>query len=138
MAVAFDAHAARMAYVIELLPDLPVIRVAFDGPVSVQDRADALDAVIHRQAASSYRRLMVDLTGASMNDASTSETIAHVSRLARHPIVRGMRIAYIGDASLSASVESLAALRGYFYQRFRSQASALRWLCGDGAMATAA
>ena len=28
-------------------------------------------------------------------------------------------------------IDSLAALRGYFYQRFRSRESALRWLCGD-------
>ena len=66
-----------MAYVIELLPELPVIRVAFDGHVSLQDRVDALEAVIHRQATSSYRRLMVDLTRASMADASNSETVAH-------------------------------------------------------------
>lgn len=127
-----------MTYAIELLPELPVIRVVLQGRVSLQHRIEALDEVISRQSTSSYRKLLVDLSGATMADATTSETVAHASRLARHPTVRGMRIAYVGEASLSASVESLAALRGYFYQRFRTQASALRWLCGERALPRAA
>ena len=49
-----------------------------------------------------------------------------------------MRIAYVGEAPSAESVESLAALRGYFYQRFRSSGSALVWLCGEQALSVAA
>lgn len=126
-----------MPYVVDLLHELGVVRVVFSGQVSLQDRADALNAVLQHQAGSSYRKVLIDLGDATLADASSSETLAYASRLASDPVMRGMRIAYIGDASLAASVESLAALRGYFYQRFRSQASALRWLCGEDALRAA-
>ena len=127
-----------MAYSIELVEGLPVIRVVFRGSVSLEDRVAALEGVIARQSTSSYRRLLVDLTDAEVTETSTSETLVHASRIARDPVIRGMRIAYIGAPALSSSLESLAALRGYFYQRFRSQVSALRWLCGEGALPRAA
>ena len=127
-----------MPYVIDLLREPGVVRVAFTGEVSLQERAEALDAVLRCQAASACRNVLVDLADARLADASASETVAYVSRLAREPAMRAMRIAYVGDAWSASSVESLAALRGYFYQRFRSQAAALRWLCGEAAMLHAA
>ena len=43
-----------------------------------------------------------------------------------------------GPSASEESVESLAALRGYFYQRFRTQGAALMWLCGEQALQLAA
>ena len=114
---------------IELLPDLGVITVRLAGAVAIQQRAEALEALLELQAQTSYSKVLIDLSDATVVDGTSSETIQHAARLARNPIVRGTRIAYIGEPKSGTSVESLAALRGYFYQRFRSRSSALRWLC---------
>jgi hypothetical protein len=105
--------------------------VVFSGEGSLQDRSAALAALLKLHAESSCRNVLVDLADASLLDASNGETLDHASRLAREPVIRYMRIAYVGNPSPGASVECLAAARGYFYQRFRSQASALMWLRSD-------
>ena len=119
-----------MPYVVDLLPELSVVRAVFTGKVLLQDRGAALSALIRLQAESSFRNVLVDIMDASLADASNAETFEYAMRLAREPVTRYVRIAYVGDMSPGASVECLAASRGYFYQRFRSQASALRWLSG--------
>jgi len=120
-----------MPYVVDLLPGPRVIRVVFDGEVSLQDRSGALANLIEFQAESSFRNVLVDLTKASLIDASNSETLEYAVRLAREPVVRHVHIAYVGDPALGTSVECVAATRGYFYRRFRSQASALLWFSAD-------
>ena len=118
-----------MPCVIDPLPELGIIRVALTEEVTLQDRSAALDAALQPQTRSGHRNLLIDLSQAVLVDASISaEVVAHASRLARDPVVRTLRIAYVGDPAPGASIESLAALRGYFYQRFRTQASAMRWL----------
>ncbi|HEY0504166.1 MAG TPA: hypothetical protein VGD42_11805 [Lysobacter sp.] len=127
-----------MPYVVEPLPELSVIRVRFEGPLRLQERARALDDVIALHAAASYRRLLVDLSRATAMEDCEAGAWAHAGRLAREPALRAMRIAYLGEPASADSIESLAALRGYFYQRFRSQGSALVWLCGEEALRAAA
>lgn len=127
-----------MPFVVDLVPGQHVIRAVFTGPVSVQERARALDTVLQSAARGACHRLLVDLSAATLLDASASETLGHASRLACEPTIRGMRVAYVGEAAAAASVESMAALRGFFYQRFRSQAAALRWLCGERMLLRAA
>jgi len=118
-----------MSYSIALLPEPAVIHVTFSGVVTPHERFAALDGLIREQARSSYERLLVDFTQADVAQASNAETIDHATRMAREPAaVKRMRIAYVGDAAISASVEALAALRGYYYQRFGATAPALRWL----------
>lgn len=123
---------------VELLSDLGVIVVKLSGSVALRDRAEALEALLQLQARTACRKVLVDLADAALVDSSNAETFEHAARLARDPVMRGLRIAYVGDAGSAISVESLAALRGYFYQRFRSRASALRWLCGSTPAARAA
>ena len=128
-----------MPCVIDKLPELGVIRVELTEEVTLHDRSVALDAALRLQAESGFRKLLIDLSQAVLVDASiSSEVVAHASRLAHDPVVRRLRIAYVGDPSPGASIESLAALRGYFYQRFRTQSSALRWLDGGKALRHAA
>lgn len=126
-----------MAWV-ELLPDYGVISVGLAGEVHVQQRVDAFEAVLALQARTRCRRVLVDLSHAWLVDGSHLEILDHAARLAGSPVVRGTRIACIGQGASASSIESLAALRGYFCQRFRSRAAALRWLCGNAAPAWAA
>jgi hypothetical protein len=117
-----------MPYSIALLPEPAVIQVTFAGVVTLQERSAALDRLIREQAGTAYERLLVDFTQAAVAEASNAETLDHATRMAREPGVKRMRIAYVGDAAISASVEALAALRGFYYQRFGATAPALRWL----------
>jgi hypothetical protein len=122
-----------MNCIIDKLPDLGIIRVKLTNEITLEDRSAALDKVLAQQAESAYRNVLVDLSDAVLVEASiSSEAIAHASRLARDPVVRTMWIAYVGDPTPGVGIESLAALRGYFYQRFRTQSSAIRWLSGEG------
>lgn len=123
---------------VQLLQDLGVISINLSGTIHVQQRVDAFEAMLELQSRTACRRVLVDLSQAVVVDGSHVETLDHAARLARSPVMRGMRIAYIGEIGSATSVESLAALRGYFYQRFRSRASALRWLCGEAALPFAA
>ncbi|UHQ19554.1 hypothetical protein LVB87_15410 [Lysobacter sp. KIS68-7] len=117
-----------MSYSIALLPEPAVIQVTFAGVVTPHERSAALDGLIREQARSSYERLLVDFTQADVAEASNAETIDHATRMARGPAVKRMRIACVGDVAISASVEALAALRGYYYQRFGATVPAIRWL----------
>jgi hypothetical protein len=123
---------------IELLADLGVMSVRLAGPVEARHRAAMFDELLDLQGRTSCRRVLVDMTDAVIVDGSSVEAIEHAARLARHPVMRGLRVAYVGEARSASSIESLAALRGYFYQRFRTRAAALRWLCGNAALAGAA
>ncbi|HZX78194.1 hypothetical protein [Lysobacter sp.] len=127
-----------MSYVIDTLAELAVVRVRFDGAVHLHDRAEALDDLIRRCAGTAWRGLLVDFSRAQPVDACPLNAAAHAARLAREPLLRGMRVAYVGASASEESVESLAALRGYFYQRFRTQGAALMWLCGEQALQLAA
>ncbi len=127
-----------MSYVVESLARLSVIRVTFEGALHVHQRSRALDEVLRQHAASGFRRLLVDIARAVPLEDCAGDAWAHAARLAREPALRDMRIAYVGESACGESVESLAALRGFFYQRFRTQASALVWLCGEEALRLAA
>jgi hypothetical protein len=127
-----------MPYVVETLAELSVIRVRFDGPLHLHERSRALDEVLRHHAVSPCRRVLVDITRATPVEECPAYAWAHAARLAREPALRDMRIAYVGEALSAESVESLAALRGYFYQRFRTTGSALVWLCGEQALPLAA
>ena len=122
---------------VQLLPEQGVICVQLSGAIEVQQRLDAFDALLDLQARTRCRKVLVDLSDAVLVDGSPVETLDHAARLARSSVMQGLRIAYIGGPESATSVESLAALRGYFFQRFRSRESALRWLCGDSMVAAA-
>ena len=123
---------------VELLSDHGVISVSFSGQVQVQQRVDAFEALLALQAQTSCRRVLVDLSNAVLVNGSHVETLEHAARLAGSPVMRGMRIACLGHDALASGIESLAAMRGFFCQRFGSRAAALRWLCGNVAPGRAA
>jgi hypothetical protein len=117
-----------MPYAIEVLPALSAICVTFTETVTLPERARALEEILRHHHESEARNLLVDLTQATVIDASNAETVDYAARLARQPAIRSMRIAYVGDPVRSSSIESLAALRGYFYRRFSTRRAALRWM----------
>jgi len=125
---ASPTNVAHMSFEVELLPGAAVISVRFFGTATLSERAAAMEDVVQRQVESRARKLLVDLAHAQLVDASNAETFEYATRLAREPVIRGMRIAYVGDCARAASIETLAALRGYFYQRFPTRAAAMRWL----------
>ena len=117
-----------MSYRLDLLPDDGVIALRFDGSVTVGERFQAMRDVVGQHEASGYTRLLADFSQADIAEASNEEVDAYATALAREPAMRRLRIAYVGEKRQTAGVEYIAALRGYFFQRFATRAEALRWL----------
>jgi hypothetical protein len=82
---------------VQLLPDYGVISVRLSGAVQVQQRVDAFDALRDLHVRTRCRKVLIDLRDAVLVDGSHAETLDHAARLARSSVMKGLRIAYIGD-----------------------------------------
>jgi hypothetical protein len=117
-----------MPYDVRLMDERPVIAAVFSGSVTIPERFDAMQAIVRCSAKTGVLRLLLDFRQACAEANSQAETVAYAERLAGERAMRKMTIAYVGSPEQTAGVETLAALRGYFYQRFPDEESALRWL----------
>jgi len=111
--------------------NLGVLHVVLSGPVSVEDRAAALQAALDWLAESGSKRVLVDFREGWPVAAPFEASNRHAANLARHyHVMGGARIAYLSRPEVRepSPVEQLAAARGYFYQRFSDYNAALRWL----------
>lgn len=118
-----------MPHEVRLLEHCAVIEAVFSGTVTIAERIDAMHAIARCSARSGATRLMVNFRHACHDPGSHAETVAYAEQLASEPTLRRMTIAYVGSPEQTASVEMVAAVRGYFYQRFATEDAALRWLC---------
>lgn len=108
-----------------------VLHVVLSGPVSVQDRAAALQAALGWLTESGSKRVLVDFREGWAIAEPFEASNRHAANLARHyHVMGGARIAYLSrpETRDPSPVEQLAAARGYFYQRFTDYNAALRWL----------
>jgi hypothetical protein len=117
-----------MPFQIDSRPQDAVIRVVFSGLVTVAERFQAMQAIVALHEREGYAKLLADFRQATVVESTTAETNAYATRLARDLPKHRMKIAYVGEVAQTAGVEAIAALRGYFYQRFRTEDDALRWL----------
>ena len=117
-----------MPYQVRLMDDRAVIAAVFSGTVTISDRFEAMQAIVRCSEQTGAMRLLADFRQARTEAASQAETVAYAERLADKLGTRKMTIAYVGSPEQTAGVETVAALRGYFYQRFPDEESALRWL----------
>ena len=117
-----------MPYEVRLLEHCPVIEAVFSGNVTIAERTGAMHAIAKCSQGSGATRLLANFRQACPAPASDEETIVYASQLASEPTLRRMAIAYVGSPEQTASVEMVAAVRGYFYQRFATEEAALRWL----------
>jgi hypothetical protein len=117
-----------MAFQIDTRPENAMIRVVFSDTVTVAERFQAMTAIVALQQQTHYAKLLADFRQAVVVVTSAEETSAYATQLAQELPPHRMKIAYVGEATQTAGVEVIAALRGYFYQRFRTPEEALRWL----------
>ncbi|MDB6163602.1 MAG: hypothetical protein JWL98_1034 [Xanthomonadaceae bacterium] len=117
-----------MAFLVDTLPDDKVIRAVFSGTVTITGRFQALQEIVALHEQNKYKKLLLDFGSAEGVARSMEESEAYAAKLAAALPNHRMKIAYVGDVTQTAGIESLAALRGYFYQRFRTSDEALRWL----------
>lgn len=117
-----------MTYRIEVLPALSAICVTFSEQVTINERANALEDILDTHDALKSRNLLIDMAQANVVEGSHVETLAYAARLARQSAMHAMQVAYVGDGVSGSNMESLAALRGYFYRRFPTRLAALRWM----------
>jgi hypothetical protein len=117
-----------MPFHVDTQPEHATIRVVFSGAVTVAERFRAMTEIVALQQQTQYAKLLADFRHATVVATSQEETSTYATRLAQELPPHRMKIAYVGEATQTASVEALAALRGYFYQRFRTPGEAMRWL----------
>ena len=117
-----------MPFAIELREPQKVIDVAFSGPVTVRERFEAMQAVVAAARTRGFKRVLADFSDARAKGHPQSEVLNYAVRLAGEPTLHKMAIAYVGTQDQTGGVEGVAALRGYFYQRFSTRDAALRWL----------
>ena len=117
-----------MPYDVRVMDERPVIVAVFSGIVTIAERLEAMQAIVQCSAKTGAVRLLADFRGAHAEVEPEAETGAYAQRLAGEPVLRKMTIAYVGSPEQTSGVETVAALRGYFYQRFPDASSALRWL----------
>jgi hypothetical protein len=117
-----------MAFVVDTHPEHALIRVVFSDAVTVAERFTAMTEIVALQQQTLYAKLLADFRQATVVSTSEDEINSYATRLAQELPPHRMKIAYVGEASQTAGVEVIAALRGYFYQRFRTPEEAMRWL----------
>lgn len=108
-----------------------ILHIVLSGPVSIADRAAALDAALEWVARSASKRILVDFREGWAIPEPFEASNRHAANLARqYHDFGGARIAYLSrpEHRDPSPVEQLAAARGYFYQRFTDYRAALRWL----------
>ena len=116
----------------ETLPG--ILHLVFTGPVTVAERAQALETCLAWVAANKPRRMLVDFTDGWAGPAEPEAATRHATNLAQaYTSLGGARIAYLSKPGHRdpSPIELQAAARGYFYQRFTDRDSALRWLNWD-------
>jgi hypothetical protein len=117
-----------MPFHVDTQPQHATIRVVFSDAVTVAERFQAMTEIVDVQRQTQYAKLLADFRLATVVATSEEETNAYATRLAHELPPHRMKIAYLGEAAQTAGVEVIAALRGYFYQRFRTPEDAMRWL----------
>src|SRR4051812_20973557 len=94
-----------------------VLHVVLSGPVSIEDRAAALQAALDWLAGSRSKRVLVDFREGWAIAEPFEASNRHAANLARHyHVMGGARIAYLSrpENRDPSPVEQLAAARGYF------------------------
>ncbi|MFL6591568.1 MAG: hypothetical protein ACJ8GK_02520 [Luteimonas sp.] len=117
-----------MTFEIRTLERERVIDLVFSGLVTIPERLQAMKAVVTASRTNGFTRLLADFSQANMRVEAHSDVLEYAERLALEPTLHKMAIAYVGTQEQTAGVEGVAALRGYFFQRFFTREAALRWL----------
>jgi hypothetical protein len=107
-----------------------LVSCAFTGKVNVEERCDAVDAVIAAVDATGFTRLLIDLTEAQLVIEDVAEMNRLARRLANDPTLARCRIAYLRpeEPQWDPAVEILARGRGFRAERFARRDGALAWL----------
>ena len=117
-----------MPYAMTVSLEARLIEVVFTGSVTIPERSDAFRAVVKAHSEHGYNKVLADFSQATAKIESDREMRAYANQLAQSWILKLFFIAYVGNQERTAGVESAAALRGYFFQRFVSREAALSWL----------
>ena len=117
-----------MPFDLSLCQTTKVIELVFTGSVTIPERSDALREVVKAHSEHGYIRLLADFSQATTHVESEGEMFAYANRLAQCWVLKPFSIAYVGGQERTAGVESAAALRGYFFQRFLTRDAAISWL----------
>lgn len=122
-----------MGFEVTHRPEQELISIAYAGPVDIAQRARALAAATALLHATGARRLLIDFGRAQLLPAAPDEIDQHAVNVARHyRALFLLRVAVVGPhgSPTTTTVELLAAVRGYLYQRFPNTQAAEQWLLG--------
>jgi hypothetical protein len=107
-----------------------VIVLEFFGPVTIEERAAALSEVGEKRRQTGHTNLLADFSSAWAVEEAPEQVQRYATALAHAPAIEGMRIAYVSQrrSPTRVPIETIAAINGYFFQRFSTKEAALKWL----------
>lgn len=108
-----------------------VVAVTYSGAVTIEQRVAALQDVLLLLNDRSFSGVLVDFEHGWVVPAPFDANNRHAANLASaYRNFRGLRIAYVSVLAPNSVpiVETLAAARGFFYERFQSKKLALQWI----------
>lgn len=121
-----------MGYAVGVFPDQDtVVVVTYFGAVTIEQRVAALQDVLLLLNAAPFSGVLVDFEHGWVVPAPFDVNNRHAANLARaYRNFPGLRIAYVStpDPNTVPIVETLAAARGFYYERFDDKERALAWL----------
>ena len=109
-------------------------KVMYFGAIVVAERLAAMQQGSQLLAQTQYRRVMVDLSAATIVPETLDRGNAFAARPSIAPSLRNSRLAYVVQPHAPANrvIEAMASARHLALRRFHDEASAVRWLLEDG------
>lgn len=105
------------------------LEITFRGPVSFQDRIDAMEAVFPLLVEHGLTGILIDYSKAWVHEPSPATFQALEARLRSEPYLQRCRVALVNPPEFHAvPTESIAKDIGYPVRRFNSHRAAVAWL----------
>lgn len=124
-----------MSFQVSADPGPCIVRVTYDGPITIDHRLLALAKGEAMLRSTGYDRVLVDLRSAATREEPLDRSNAFATRLALSDEVRRCRLAFLVPPHQHGNrlIETMAVARHLEVERFEHEAEAIAWLCCTGA-----
>lgn len=120
-----------MSFQVSADPGTCIVRVTYDGPITIDHRLLALADGEAMLRATGYGRVLVDLRAATTREEPLDRSNAFATRLSVSEEVRRCRLAFLVPPHQHGNrlIETMAIARHLEVERFEHEAEAVAWLC---------
>jgi hypothetical protein len=108
-----------------------VVTSTFSGDVRIEERCEAIDAVVDVARNCQLRKLLLDFSRARLHVESIEAWWRLADRLTHDEVLAQCQIAYVVPSwrHFDVAVDVLARGKGFLVEKFDNREAALRWLC---------